>query len=122
MSSNSVRYVVYDSAADATSESVEDVLGSTNALQVYRQVARKQQAYANFIVLHPSTTKADLARMDVESKDVTEKFLMRVETGVGSLLYRGDFTTPNVMNFVSETNIPLVTELEAHICRRLFCS
>merc|ERR1719223_1147962 len=96
MVDNSVRFVAYDGNADSTSSSVEDILGSTSVLQVYRQVARKQQAYSNFALLHPSTPKSELEKFGIEIKDDSEEeltFLMRVEKDVGALAYSGEVTT-----------------------------
>lgn len=119
---NSVQFIAFDGNVDTTLSSVDDILGSTPVLQVYRQVARKQQAYSNFALLHPSTPKSELEKFGIEVKDENEDeltFLMRVERGVDTIVYNGEVTTPDFMNFVSETSLPLLTELEAHNFRSM---
>ena len=59
LSKSTIAFVAYDPKATIaeTGSTLEDILQSTSALQVFNQIARKQQVFASFGLLSPTITK-----------------------------------------------------------------
>jgi protein disulfide-isomerase-like protein len=102
-----VAFVGYDT--DAKGSSVEEILKSTMAGQVFSQVARKKKAFAYFCWLRPG---AD----GLEKLKGVYRFVNRIETGdVEPRLWEThDPTTEGLMEFVQEQMIPLVSMFGPH--------
>jgi protein disulfide-isomerase-like protein len=82
-------------------------LQSTHLTRVLQQVARLQQADATFCLTSPT---ADLTKFG--RKQQQGGFIAKLETGGAPLvMFEQEITTPNVLNFVKEYNVPLVAEL-----------
>jgi len=96
-SSSGVAFVVFDAAVSGTT--MEEKLQSTTLTQVVAQVARKYQAYAEFLLLEaPATTQE-------------APFFCRVEEHVESRCYKGDMSTMDVLDFCKMENVPTVSHL-----------
>jgi protein disulfide-isomerase-like protein len=101
-----VAFVGFD--ADAKGGSVEEILQSTLAAQVFGQVARKKKAFASFCWLRPGAA-------GLEKLKGVYRFVNRIETGVEPRLWETqDPTTDGLMEFVQEQMIPLVSMFGPH--------
>lgn len=66
-----VAFVAYDgtfkldspSDNETEDEVLEKIIQSTIQMQVFGQIARKQQPFDNFILIHPETPKSDVAKL-----------------------------------------------------------
>lgn len=102
--------------ADVTS--VERYIASTNFLQIYGQTARILQSSTTFALLHPSKF-AEVSKFFENNIPMNVKknqpFLLRIEKGTRPMVYdKDEFTSENVMEWVKEYTMPLVTKLEGH--------
>ena len=89
---------------DVKGETREEKLQSTHLTRVLQQVARLDQAVAAFCLLSPT---ADLTKFGRKEGG----FIAKLEAGVPPVLFEGEVTSPNLLNFVMENNVPLVAEL-----------
>jgi len=107
-----------------TSTGVERFIQSTPTLQVFGQVARMMQAYADFVLLHPTTTSIiDLERFGISQhgskKDIF--FIAQVQIDTDPLLYSisssssstPSLNTTSLLDFVKTYNLPLVTPIDS---------
>eukprot|EP00586_Coscinodiscus_wailesii_P003666 CAMPEP_0172488576 /NCGR_PEP_ID=MMETSP1066-20121228/18170_1 /TAXON_ID=671091 /ORGANISM="Coscinodiscus wailesii, Strain CCMP2513" /LENGTH=451 /DNA_ID=CAMNT_0013255889 /DNA_START=169 /DNA_END=1524 /DNA_ORIENTATION=+ len=108
-----VAFLAYD--PDAKGENVEEILGSTTMLQVFGQVARKRQAYASFAILEPDIESEEVAGFG----DLAKPFIIKIEKDVTPVAFTGDITTPNLMEFIKNNNLPIITNLGAHNFHKL---
>jgi protein disulfide-isomerase-like protein len=101
-----VAFVGFD--ADAKGQSVEEIMQSTSAAQVFAQVARKKKAFAYFCWLRPGAS-------GLEKLKGVYRLVNRIETGVEPRLWEThDPTTDGLMEFVQEQMIPLVSTFGPH--------
>jgi hypothetical protein len=99
---------------DITGDDTRSRLMSTRLTQIFSQSARMQQAFATFCLLSPT---ADLTPFGLVSEIPKEGFIVKLEAGgVPPKLYMGsnDVTTPLVLDFIQEYNVPLVATLGPH--------
>mmetsp|Transcript_54588 Transcript_54588/g.81039 ORF Transcript_54588/g.81039 Transcript_54588/m.81039 type:complete len:426 (-) Transcript_54588:470-1747(-) len=105
---NGVAFVAYD--PNAKGEGVDDIKQSTKLLQVFAQVARKQQAYATFAVFAPDLVTDEVVKIGAGK----EAFIAKIEDGVDSVVYQGEISSPDLLDFVKTNNRALVTALGSH--------
>ena len=117
-----VAFVVYDPKAKPDTKNdtkggeeltlVEKYLASTTATQVFGQVARKVQDRGHFFMLKPDQDKNDLALLlGLKGKG---PFIAKVEMNVDPVVYKGNMNSMDVLDFVKENNVALVSELQVH--------
>mmetsp|Transcript_45726 Transcript_45726/g.138941 ORF Transcript_45726/g.138941 Transcript_45726/m.138941 type:complete len:457 (-) Transcript_45726:471-1841(-) len=111
-----VAFVAFDPAT-TDADTTEVMLQSTTALQVFRQVARKMQASASFGVLGSKVGLETLEKFGVDGKD--KPFVVKIEQGVDPLKYGGEINSPELLKFVEDNNVALVTKLGPHNFRSL---
>ena len=124
-----VAYVVYDPTT-ATDDDDDDqnsnsdksdieLLQATQQTRTFNQVARKYQAHGSFGLLSPtipSTTIASTLNVDIATLP-TNGFIARIEEGVPTQFYTSDddlMTVDALAEFITETNVPMVSELGGH--------
>jgi protein disulfide-isomerase-like protein len=97
-----VAFVVYHSAVQGST--MENKLQSTLLTQVVAQVARKQRAYAEFMLLELD---------EEEEKEKQAPFFCRLEMHVEPRCYEdmAGVNTVDLLNFVREQNVPTVSHL-----------
>jgi hypothetical protein len=101
-SDTGVAFVVYHPAANGSD--MEAKMQSTLLTQVVAQVARKQRAYAEFLILEPEGEEEN------PKKDL---FFCRLEMHLEPRCYEdlAGVNTADVLNFVREQNVPTVSHL-----------
>ena len=129
-----VAFIVYDpnastdddedtidaSGATADEKMNEKLIQSTDMTRVFGQVARKMQAQGSFGLLLPEETTKDeeIAKFftdnDTQTTMPSGGFIARIEEDVPIKLYDGEMTTDAVTDFVKETNLAAVVELDGH--------
>lgn len=107
---DNVAFIAYDS--NAKGNNLDDILLSTTALQVYHKVARQQQAYDVFGLIMPGVSNEEIQKMDVGSQ--TDKFVAKIEAGVETKPYRGEITAAEVLKFIQENNVGIITQISSH--------
>jgi len=113
-SKDKIVFVAYDPDAP-NDHTLETTLLSTQRLQVFSQVARIQQAFASFGYIPSNIGLTKLSQFGVENK----AFLAKIERGADPVLYQGEMTSPNFLDFVKANNHALVTELGGHNFRQM---
>jgi len=122
LAEHSFAFLVYDSKAKSDTKNdtkggeelslVEKYLASTTALQVFGQVARKLQDRAHFVMMAPGQNdKNDLQQLGFKGKG---PFIVKVEANVDPVVYQGKLNSMDVLDFVKENNVALVTDLQGH--------
>ena len=96
---------------------VEKYLASTTATQVFGQVARKLQDRGNFGLLHPSAKK-DLQKLGLAGK-MKGPLIAKIEKDADPVVYAGEFNSMDLLDFIKENNVALVTNLEGRNFRSL---
>eukprot|EP00592_Proboscia_alata_P000725 CAMPEP_0194377780 /NCGR_PEP_ID=MMETSP0174-20130528/32294_1 /TAXON_ID=216777 /ORGANISM="Proboscia alata, Strain PI-D3" /LENGTH=387 /DNA_ID=CAMNT_0039159369 /DNA_START=290 /DNA_END=1453 /DNA_ORIENTATION=- len=96
-----VAFIAYD--PEAIGANSEDKLQSTTLLQVFNQIARKQQAYASFGFIDSLT--------EVESGLGKRSFIAKIEKDVPPIFYDDEINSPSFNDFVTKNNRALVTSL-----------
>jgi protein disulfide-isomerase-like protein len=111
-----VVFVAYDSQAkvEQTWAPVEQYIQSTANLQIFGQVARKMQAYADFVLLHPSTAQEQRTMFGHGSQQ--NFFIAQVQVDADPVLLpeTTTWTTSNLLEFVKTHNMPLITQLDEY--------
>jgi protein disulfide-isomerase A1 len=97
-------FVAHD--PDVKVETRPEKLQSTHLTRVLQQVARMEQAFATFCLTSPT---ADLTKFGRTAKE--GGFIAKFEPGVPPIFFEKEVTSPNLLNFVKEYNVPLVAEL-----------
>jgi hypothetical protein len=92
---------------------VEKYLASTTATQVFGQVARKLQDRAHFVMMAPGghNDKNELQKLGFKGKG---PFIAKVEVNVAPVVYQGKMNSMDVLDFVKENNVALMTDLQGH--------
>lgn len=102
---NGVVFVAYDPAAKG--QTVDEKLQSSLLLQVFGQIARKQQAHASFALISAETKDEEVAKFGAG----TEPFILKIEQDVQSQPYTGEINSVDFLSFVETNNVALVTDL-----------
>lgn len=98
----------------------EKYLLSSTALQVYGQVARKLQSSASFVLLSPQVHgMIDLTSYGLDIKKQRGYLLAKIEKDTDPLIYNGELTSPDFLDWVKQNNAALVTELTSQNFRTL---
>jgi hypothetical protein len=107
-SDTGVSFVVYHPAAKGSD--MEAKMQSTLLTQVVAQVARKQRAYAEFLILEPEEEEVTEGE---EAKPEKDPFFCRLEMHLEPRCYKdlAGVNTADVLNFVREQNVPTVSHL-----------
>jgi hypothetical protein len=105
----SIAFLLHDQTMKGTT--LQEKLQSTLLAQVFSQVARKQQALANFLVLTPASEETETDSM--LKRLPNEPFIVKIEPGVAPVLYELDKnkepSSLDLIDFVRDQNVPLVT-------------
>lgn len=108
---NGIVFVGYH--PDVKGETRDEKLQSTHLTQVLNQSGRIHQAFSTFCLLSPT---ADLTKFDLE-EEAPDGFVAKLEAGgVPPVILRGseDLTSNQLLDFVKEKNVPVVTHLGPH--------
>jgi len=105
---------------DGDDYSMEQLLHSTHLTQVFAQIARKEQAAGSFgLLIPPPDSKMEtLAKFVGTSVDTSNGFIVKIESGFEGRLYEGPldetFTSPDMLLFLRQNNLAVVTALGGH--------
>jgi hypothetical protein len=98
-----------------TGSNLQDELQSTLLAQVFTQVARKQQAIANFAILKSTVTSTEGEEISSPipgHADVPDSFIAKIEPGVDPIFWDPkELTSFSFIDFVTENNIKLVSDM-----------
>ncbi|KAI2492486.1 intramolecular oxidoreductase [Fragilaria crotonensis] len=104
-----VAFLLYDKSL--TGGNVQEELQSTLLAQVFTQVARKQQALANFVLLKPAAD-TDSAPLIPGIVSLPDSFVAKIEPGVAPVFWdMKELTSFKFIEFMTENNLKLVTEM-----------
>jgi protein disulfide-isomerase-like protein len=101
-------FVAHD--PDSKGETPSEKLQSTPLTRVLQQVARMEQAHATFCLTSPTADLTKFGR-NTNNNNNDGGFIAKVETGAPPIFFENELTSPNLLNFVKEYNVPLVAEL-----------
>jgi len=104
---NGVVFVAYDSEVEG--ETVEEKLQSSLRLQIFSQIARKQQAMASFALLSTNKEEGEISKFGAGN----EAFYVKIEKDVPSEIYTGALKSTDFLEYVQNENFALITELGA---------
>lgn len=102
---NGVIFMAYDPVGKG--DTLEEMLQSSVLLQVFGQIARKQQAHASFGLIDSNMGEDELLKFGAGTKP----FIAKVEDDVKSVAYTGAMNSPEFLDFVKGNNLALVTKL-----------
>ena len=97
-----------------TGSNLQEELQSTLLAQVFNQVARKQQALANFAILKPTavTDGEEIPSPIPGLSDLPDSFIAKIEPGVDPFFWdKKELTSFSFIDFVTENNIKLVSDM-----------
>jgi hypothetical protein len=124
-----VAFIVYDPEASASGDSSsidasgatdaekesEKIIQSTERTRVFGQVARKMQAQGSFGLLLSDVSPEEVAKFfDEENAVPMGGFIARIEQDVPTKIYDGELTSDSFIDFVRDSNLPIVIELGGH--------
>jgi hypothetical protein len=86
---------------------------------VFNQIARKQQITSRFGLLSPTMANDLFLEFGFGKEHNEEAFFAKIEKDVEPIIYAGEWSSPEFLDFVKFNNHPLVAELGAHNFRAL---
>jgi hypothetical protein len=108
-SEEGIGFVAYH--PDMVGEDLREEFQKSLLTQVFGQVARKNQHIAHFILL---VGDRDVVA-DFNLADVSNGFVAKIENNVAPIVWKPDeVSSPNLLRFVKEENVALVTALGPH--------
>ncbi len=120
-SDTGVAFLAYDAKGEEISQeksggeelsSIHKFLASTTTLQVFGQVARKMQDRASFAMLHPSSSKEELEKFGLSLSDTASTILAKIEKDTAPVVYEGDVSSVDFLEWAKQNNMALVTDLQ----------